>query len=96
MKIIVVGPDYSKYNAASYQYEFMNSLNKYLRNIFIIQKIIEIEEEQLYKKSKFVHLMSFFINHGWLQDNPSVKKLTYIKINKKFEAIKTSNMYIFK
>ena len=41
MRIIVVGPDYSKYSAASYQYEFMNSLikisEKQLSNQFAIE-----------------------------------------------------------
>ena len=39
--IIVVGPDYEKDNAASYQYEFMN-LIQISENIFIILKVARL------------------------------------------------------
>ena len=81
MKIIVVGPDYSKYNAASYQYEFMNSLMEISEKYFHYSKNIEIDEEQLYKKAKFVPDVIFY-NHGWLQDNPSIEKINFGKINR--------------
>ena len=34
MKIIVLGPDYDLYQAASYQYEFMNTLKEYSNKYF--------------------------------------------------------------
>ena len=82
MKIIVVGPDYSKYNAASYQYEFMNSLMEISEKYFHYSEKIEIDEEKLYKKAKFVPDVVFY-NHGWFQDNPSEKNIYYGKIKKK-------------
>ena len=84
MKIIVVGPDYSKYNAASYQYEFMNSLKEISKKYFHYYENFQIDEELLYKKAKFVPDVIFY-NHGWLQDNPLVKKISYGKINKKLK-----------
>ena len=81
MNIIVVGPDYSKYNAASYQYEFMNSLMEISDKYFHYSENIEIYEEELYKKANFVPDVVFY-NHGWLQDNPSIEKINYGKINR--------------
>ena len=81
MKIIVVGPDYCKYNAASYQYEFMNSLMEISEKYFHYSKNVQLNEEQLYKKAKFVPDVIFY-NHGWLQDNPSIEKINFGKINR--------------
>ena len=82
MKIIVVGPDYSKYNAASYQYEFMNSLIEISEKYFHYFEKTEIDEEKLYEKAKFIPDVVFY-NHGWFQDNPSEKNIFYGIINKK-------------
>ncbi len=82
MKIIVVGPDYEKYNAASYQYEFMNSLKEVSEKYFHYSGNDEIDLDDLCTKSKFIPDIVFF-NHGWLNDNPSLARITYGKISKK-------------
>lgn len=91
MKIIVVGPDYSKYSAASYQYEFMNSLMEISEKYYHYYENIQLDEEQLYKKAKFFPDIIFY-NHGWLQDNPSVEKINYGKIKKKLNNKKVKHV----
>ena len=82
MKIIVIGPDYEKYNAASYQYEFMNSLKEISEKYFHYSENNKIDLDDLCIKSKFTPDVIFF-NHGWLHDNPSYKSITYGIISKK-------------
>ena len=48
-------------------------------------------EEELYKKAKFVPDVIFY-NHGWLQDNPSVEKINYGKIEKKLNNKKVKHV----
>ena len=91
MKLIVVGPDYRKYNAASYQFEFMNSLMEISEKYFHYSENIQLDEEELYKKAKFVPDVIFY-NHGWLQDNPSVEKINYGKIEKKLNNKKVKHV----
>ena len=81
MKIIVVGPDYSKYNAASYQYEFMNSLIEISEKYFHYFKSEQIDLDTLCTKASFIPDIVFY-NHGWLHDNPSVDSINYGEVNK--------------
>tara|TARA_Y100000589_G_C27126387_1_gene618699 strand:+ start:281 stop:1309 length:1029 start_codon:yes stop_codon:yes gene_type:complete len=82
MKIIVLGPDYDLYQAASYQYEFMNTLKEYSNKYFHYSDSKEIDLETLCAKAKFVPNIIFY-NHGWLHDNPNVKRITYTKLKDK-------------
>ena len=80
MKIIVVGPEYSKYNAASYQFEFMNALKEYSDKYYHYDSKKEIDIEKLFSLANFVPEMIFY-NHGWFLDNPDSKKIKYSNLN---------------
>ena len=91
MDVIVVGPNYKNYKSASYQYEFMNALKEKSQNYFHYSKSIDIEIKDLFKKAGFIPEIIFY-NHGWLSDNPSLRKIRYSNIkstysNKKIKHI---------
>ena len=54
MKIIVLGPDYSGYNAASYQYEFMNTLKEFSEKYYHYYHTEEINIESLIDLANFI------------------------------------------
>nr|WP_075440409.1 glycosyltransferase [Prochlorococcus marinus] len=81
MKIIVIGPEYSGYNAASYQFEFMNALRDISDNYYHYFARDAININTLISKANFIPDLIFY-NHGWLQDNPSVKMINYGIMNK--------------
>ena len=79
MKIIVLGPEYSGYIAASYQYEFMNTLKEFSKSFYHYSETSEIDVPNLLKKANFIPDIIFY-NHGWLSDNPSIKNITFSKV----------------
>ena len=89
MNIIVVGPDYSLYSAASYQYEFMNSLKEISAKYFHYTEKYKIDLDDLFNKAQFMPDIIFY-NHGWFNDNPKLENITYGEINKNsnYSAIK--------
>ena len=76
MNIIVVGPDYSGYQHASYQYEFLESLKSKADNYYHYPETNQINIKKLIYKADFIPDFIFF-NHGWLLDNPSFERITY-------------------
>ncbi len=76
MKIIIVGPEYSGYNAASYQFEFMNALKEVSDQYFHYDSTSEIDIEKLFSLASFIPEIIFY-NHGWFLDNPSIKRIKY-------------------
>ena len=80
MNIIVIGPDYSGYQHASYQYEFLEGLKSRSDNYYHYSKTNQIDINKLLYKANFIPDFIFF-NHGWLLDNPDINKITYGKIN---------------
>ena len=79
MKIIILGPDYKDYAAASYQYEFINELKNKSDKYFHYSKTDHIEIKLLIAKAKFIPDIVFY-NHGWLSDNPNITLSTYTKL----------------
>lgn len=82
MNILVFGPDYSSYNAASYQYEFMNTLKEEANNYYHYSGAKEIDLSLILKKLKFYPDFIFY-NHGWLLDNPNINRITHSIIKNK-------------
>ena len=82
MKIIILGPNYDNYNAASYQYEFMNALKKECDQYFHYYEQQDIEIEELIKKAKFIPDVIFY-NHGWLTDNINLRQVAYLNLTGK-------------
>ena len=78
MKLVVIGPSYKHYNAASYQYEFMEVL-KDLSDSYYHYQGSEITIKGLISLSKFKPDIIFY-NHGWLSDNVTLKDLKYTRI----------------
>ena len=79
MKIIVVGPNFDNYKSASYQNEFMNALKKISQNYFHYGEDKELNIDDLCKQAKFIPDIIFY-NHGWLLDDPNLKKIRYSNI----------------
>ena len=76
MKIIVVGPNYDNYSAASYQKEFMDALKGVCDSYYHYQESDSITIKKLLSSAKFVPDIIFY-NHGWLSDNINLKDLKY-------------------
>ena len=76
MNIIVLGPDYKNYGAASYQHEFMQTLKRSSKKYFHYDKKGNIEVNKLLNKADFLPDIVFY-NHGWLWDNKYMKKIEY-------------------
>ena len=76
MKIIVVGPNYDNYSAASYQKEFMDALKGVCDFYYHYQESDSITIKKLLSSAKFVPDIIFY-NHGWLSDNINLKDLKY-------------------
>lgn len=79
MKIIVIGPSYNNYTAASYQYEFMEALKDLSDSYYHYERNDEVTIKQLISFSKFKPDLIFY-NHGWLSDNVTLKDLKYVSI----------------
>ena len=77
MKIITVGPCYKNYKSASYQYEFMNALKDISIKYYHYSDNKELTLETLCKKANFTPEIIFY-NHGWLSDDPNLKKIQYL------------------
>lgn len=80
MKIIVLGPDYGNYIAASYQYQFLKALKKSSNKYYHYNLNKEISVDKLIRKSGFTPDIVLY-NHGWLSDNINGDNITYTKIN---------------
>ena len=88
MKIIVVGPSYEDYTAASYQNEFMKELRNSSKSYYHYQNPGDITIKKLISYSKFTPDIIFY-NHGWLSDNVNLKDLKYSRlIGKRSKKIK--------
>lgn len=83
MKIIVVGPNYDNYSAASYQKEFMETLRIFSDSYFHYQNSDSITTTKLISYAKFVPDIIFY-NHGWLSDNVNLKEINYAKLRGKW------------
>ena len=83
MKIIVVGPNYDNYSAASYQKEFMETLKSFSDYYYHYDSSDTIKTTQLISNATFQPDIVFY-NHGWLSDNTSIKDLKYNKIKGKW------------
>ena len=79
MKVIVLGPNYQNYEAASYQYEFMKELHNLSDSYYHYEKSEEITIKELISYANFIPNIVFY-NHGWLSDNINLKDLTYAKL----------------
>lgn len=78
MKIVVIGPSYEYYNAASYQHEFMEAL-KDISDYYYHYQGNEITIKRLIYLSKFKPDIILY-NHGWLSDNGKLKDIKYTKV----------------
>ena len=65
MKIIVLGPEYSGYIAASYQYEFMNTLKEFSKSFYHYSETSEIDVPNLLKKQISYPILFFIIMVGY-------------------------------
>tara|TARA_Y100000589_G_scaffold327719_1_gene370155 strand:+ start:1754 stop:2779 length:1026 start_codon:yes stop_codon:yes gene_type:complete len=83
MKVIVVGPDYKNYGAASYQHDFMENLKRSSEKYFHYDKRGDIEVKKLLDKVAFIPDMIFY-NHGWLWDNKFIKEIEYCNLKGKW------------
>ena len=79
MKIIVLGPDYGNYQAASYQHEFMNSLKNIASHYYHFNEAGIFDLDFLLLKANFTPDFVFY-NHGWLTDNILAKEITYSQV----------------
>ena len=91
MKIITVGPSYENYKSASYQYEFMNALKDISINYFHYSDTKELTIDNLCKKANFIPELIFY-NHGWLADNPDLKKIKYTNLKDHFSNKKIKHV----
>ena len=91
MKIITVGPCYKNYKSASYQYEFMNALKDISIKYYHYSDNKELTLETLCKKANFTPEIIFY-NHGWLSDDPNLKKIQYLNIKNYFSNKKIKHI----
>ena len=79
MKIIVVGPSYEDYTAASYQNEFMKELRNLSESYYHYKNKGDITITELISYSKFTPDIIFY-NHGWLSDNVNLEDIKYLRL----------------
>lgn len=79
MKIIVVGPSYEDYTAASYQNEFMQELRNLSESYYHYQNPGHITLTELISYSRFSPDIIFY-NHGWLSDNVNLEDIKYLRL----------------
>ena len=79
MKIIVVGPSYEDYTAASYQNEFMQELRNLSDSYYHYQNSGDITLKELISYSRFNPDIIFY-NHGWLSDNVNLEDIKYLRL----------------
>mgnify|MGYP000347608727 CR=1 FL=1 len=88
MKIIVVGPSYEDYTAASYQNEFMKELRNLSESYYHYKNKGDITITELISYSKFTPDIIFY-NHGWLSDNVNLEDIKYLRLRgRRFNNIK--------
>ena len=65
MKVIVLGPNYQNYEAASYQYEFMKELHNLSDSYYHYEKSEEISIKELISLQNLFQILFFIITVGF-------------------------------